>query len=231
MGGGGQPAAVRMIYPRQPAAVRMIYPRRARPFNETRDDFQGPRVTMDRLPSRINRETPDLPPRASLATPTELDFISSDVEIARQILDATEPQTPKRAEYSIDRCYTRVRRVDGHLQSPRVHVHTPCTRRVHVSICTYKNSVTTGIREAGRSCVEAMHREELLVLRQDHHWRPRSHCCDCSLYIQYCSRDIVKASVEGSAAPAELEQLLYHRFHPPPVRLWEGVVVVIFSWC
>jgi hypothetical protein len=45
---------------------------------------------------------------------------------------------------------------------------------------------------------------------------------------KYCSRDLVKASVEGGAAPAELEQHLYHRFHPPPVQLWEGVVVVIF---
>jgi hypothetical protein len=47
----------------------------------------------------------------------------------------------------------------------------------------------------------------------------------------YCSRDFVKASVEGGAAPAELEQNPYHRFHPPPLRLWEGVVVVISSWC
>jgi hypothetical protein len=44
-------------------------------------------------------------------------------------------------------------------------------------------------------------------------------------------QDLVKASVEGGAAPAELEQHLYHRFHPTPVRLWEGVVVVISSWC
>jgi hypothetical protein len=44
------------------------------------------------------------------------------------------------------------------------------------------------------------------------------------LLAEYCFRDLVKASVEGGAAPAELEQHLYHRFHPPPVRFWEGVV-------
>jgi hypothetical protein len=78
----------------------MIYPRRARPFNETRDDFQGPRVTMHRLPSKIERVTPYLPPRASFATQTQLDYTPSDVEVARQILAATEPQTPQRAVYS-----------------------------------------------------------------------------------------------------------------------------------
>jgi hypothetical protein len=48
-----------------------------------------------------------------------------------------------RSDRQRHRCYTRVHRVHGHLQSPRVHVHTPCTRRVHVSICTYENYVTT----------------------------------------------------------------------------------------